>query len=135
MTWHGILRKLWAWSSYWGEICASFRAHMSSCWWRHNEEGFCHDLNPIQNLWRILKQKIYGGGGHFTSKQKLWAATLTSCKEIRAETLQTLPNSVDGRIEVKLLWTNGSYVKITWPVTMFLIEIFIIFICLQKNMI
>ncbi|KAG9338544.1 hypothetical protein JZ751_025600 [Albula glossodonta] len=38
------------------------------------------DHNPIENLWRILKQKIYEGGRQFTSKQQ-WEALLTSCKE------------------------------------------------------
>ena len=47
-------------------------------------------LNPIENLWSILKQKIYEGGRQFTSKQQLWEDILTSCKEIQAETLQKL---------------------------------------------
>ncbi|CAI9556623.1 unnamed protein product, partial [Staurois parvus] len=46
------------------------------------------DLNPIENLWSILKQKIYEGGRQFTSKQQLWEAILTSCKQIQAETVQ-----------------------------------------------
>ena len=28
------------------------------------------DLNPTENLWSILKQKIYEGGRKFTSKQQ-----------------------------------------------------------------
>ena len=47
------------------------------------------DLNPIENLWSILKQKIYEGGRQFASKQQLWEAILTSCKEIQAETPKT----------------------------------------------
>ena len=68
------------------------------------------DLNPIENLWSILKQKIYEGGRQFTSKQQLWEAILTSCKEIQAETVQKLTGSMDARI-VKLLSNKGSYVK------------------------
>ena len=68
------------------------------------------DLNPIENLWSILKQKIYEGGRQFTSKQQLWEAILTSCKEIQAETVQKLTRSMDARI-VKLLSNKGSYVK------------------------
>ena len=68
------------------------------------------DLNPIENLWSILKQKIYEGGRQFTSKQQLWEAILTSCKEIQAETLQKLTRSMDARI-VKLLSKKGSYIK------------------------
>ena len=68
------------------------------------------DLNPTENLWSILKQKIYEGGRQFTSKQQLWEAILTSCKEIQAETLQKLTCSMDSRI-VKLLSNKVSYVK------------------------
>lgn len=45
------------------------------------------DLNPIENLCSILKQKIYEGGRQFTSKQQLWEAILTSYKEIQPEIL------------------------------------------------
>ncbi|KAL0204637.1 hypothetical protein M9458_002655, partial [Cirrhinus mrigala] len=68
------------------------------------------DLNPIENLWSILKRKIYEGGRQFTSKQQLWEAILTNCKEIQAETVQKLTSSMDARI-VKLLSNKGSYVK------------------------
>ncbi len=30
------------------------------------------DLNPIENLWSILKRKIYEGGRQLASKQQLW---------------------------------------------------------------
>ena len=46
-------------------------------------------LNPIENLWSILKQKIYVGGRQFIFKQQLGEAILTSCKEIQAETPKT----------------------------------------------
>lgn len=47
-------------------------------------------FHTIENLWGILKQKIYEGGRQFTSKQQLWDALLTSCKDIQAEALQKL---------------------------------------------
>ena len=68
------------------------------------------DLNPIENLWSILKQKIYEGGSQFTSKQLLWEAILTSCKDIQAETVQKLTSSMDARI-VKVISQKGSYVN------------------------
>lgn len=68
------------------------------------------DLNPIENLWGILKQKIYEGGRQFDSKQQLWEAILTSCKEIQAETLHKLTSSMDARI-VKVISKKGSYVN------------------------
>lgn len=70
------------------------------------------DLNPIElNFWSIFKQNIYEGGRQFTSKQELWEAVLTSCKEIQAETLQKLTSSMDARI-VKLLSNKWPYIKI-----------------------
>ena len=68
------------------------------------------DLSPTENLWSILKQKIYEGGRQFRSTQQLWEAILTSCKEIKAETLQKLTSSMDAII-VKLLSNKGSYIK------------------------
>ncbi len=68
------------------------------------------DLNPIENLWRILKRKIYEGGRQLASKQQLWEAILTSCKEIQAETLQKLTSSMNARI-VKVISKKGSYVN------------------------
>ncbi|KAF0034420.1 hypothetical protein F2P81_012178 [Scophthalmus maximus] len=68
------------------------------------------DLNPIENLWSILKQKIYKVGRQFTSKQQLWEAILTYCKDIQAETLQELTRSMDARI-VKVISKKGSYVN------------------------
>ncbi len=38
------------------------------------------DLNPIENLWSILKRNIYEGGRQLASKPQLWEAILTSCK-------------------------------------------------------
>ena len=68
------------------------------------------DLKPIENLWSILKQKIFEGGRQFASKQQLWEAILTSCKEIQTETLHKLTSSMDARI-VKVISKKGSYVN------------------------
>jgi len=56
------------------------------------------DLNPIENLWSILKLKIYEGRRQFASKPQLWEAILTSGTEIQAETLHKLTSSIDTRI-------------------------------------
>ena len=68
------------------------------------------DLSLTENLWSILRQKIYEGGKQFASKQQLWEDILTSCKEIQAETVQKLTSSRDARI-VKVISKNGSHVK------------------------
>ncbi|KAL6468680.1 hypothetical protein MHYP_G00222040 [Metynnis hypsauchen] len=68
------------------------------------------DLNPIENLWSIIKRSVYDGGRQFTSKQQLWEGILSSCKTVEADTIQNLTNSVDERVQ-KLLSNKGSYVQ------------------------
>ncbi len=67
------------------------------------------DLNPIENLWSILKRNIYEGARQLASKQLLWEAILTSCKEIQAETLQKFSSSMDVRIVKVISKTVISY--------------------------
>lgn len=68
------------------------------------------DLNPIENLWSIIKRSVYDGGRQFTSKQQLWKGILSSCETIKADTIQKLTNSMDERVQ-KLLSNKGSYVQ------------------------
>ncbi len=67
------------------------------------------DLNPIENLWSILKRNIYEGGRQLASKKLLWEAILTSCKEIQAETRQKFSSSMDVRIVKVISKTVISY--------------------------
>ncbi|KAL6467070.1 hypothetical protein MHYP_G00248740 [Metynnis hypsauchen] len=68
------------------------------------------DLNPIENLWSIIKRSVYDDGRQFTSKQQLWEGILSSCKTIEADTIQNLTNSMDERVQ-KLLSNKGSYMQ------------------------
>ena len=71
---------------------------LESC--EHQGVGSSKGLKLCINL-LLLKQKIDEGARQFASKQQLWEAILTSCKEIITETLQKLTSSMDARI-VKL---------------------------------
>ena len=68
------------------------------------------DLNPIENLWSILKRKLYSGGRQYTSKDDLWSAVLTAAKDISADDIESLTSSIDQRL-VSLIHKNGSYVQ------------------------
>ena len=68
------------------------------------------DLNPIENLWSILKRNIYEGGRQYTSKQQLWEAILAYANEIQAETIHGLTSSMNWRV-VKVISKKGSYVN------------------------
>lgn len=68
-------------------------------------------LPPLNSTLLRTFGTIYEGGRQFTSKQQLWKAILTSCKDVQAETLQKLTSSMDGRI-VKVISKKGSYVNL-----------------------
>lgn len=68
------------------------------------------DLNPIENLWAILKREIYDGGAQYTSKETLWEAILKTSKTVPAETVSILTSSVDRRL-LKLIFKKGAYIK------------------------
>ena len=64
------------------------------------------DLNPIENLWSVIKSSVLDGGRQFTSKQQLWEAILSTCKTIEANTIQHLTESMDNGVQ-KLLSNKG----------------------------
>ena len=68
------------------------------------------DLNPTDNLWSILKRKLYEGGRQFASKQQLWGPILASSKEMQEEAVHGLTSSMDERV-VKVISRKGSYVQ------------------------
>jgi len=39
------------------------------------------DLNPIENLWGYLSQKVYEGGKSYQSSQELWEALVKAWNE------------------------------------------------------
>ena len=68
------------------------------------------DLNPIENLWSILKRKLYSGGQQYRSKDDLWKGIRDAAESIEADEIQNLTKSVDGRL-VDLLSSKGAYVN------------------------
>ena len=68
------------------------------------------DLNPIENLWGIIKADVYRGNKQFTNKNDLWNSIVESCRKIEPETIKRLTQSMDERI-IKVLQSNGDYIK------------------------
>ena len=68
------------------------------------------DLNPIENLWGIIKADVYRGNKQFTHKNDLWNSIVDSCRKIEPETIKRLTMSMDERI-IKVLKSNGDYIK------------------------
>jgi transposase len=68
------------------------------------------DLNPIENLWAIIKRKIYADGKQFTSKQELWHAIQIASRSVDATTIKNLTDSVNERI-FDVIRCSGRYIK------------------------
>ena len=68
------------------------------------------DLNPIENLWAIIKRKVYLDGKQYTSLDVLWAAIQDACNEISAAEIKNLVSSVDNRL-VEVLETGGAKIN------------------------
>lgn len=68
------------------------------------------DLNPIENLWALLKKELYKAGKQYRSKEEVWAAIQTESRKISSETIRALTNSMDDRL-VKVLQKKGNYIK------------------------
>lgn len=63
------------------------------------------DFSPIENLWKIIKDKL--AGKHFYSKKKLWEEILNIWNSIPLDTLITLVESMPRRIEAVIKSRGG----------------------------
>ena len=66
------------------------------------------DLNPIENLWAIVKRRVYANGRQFTSKDQLWTNIQEVCKQIQPQEILNLTQSVDKRLFTVVL-KKGSH--------------------------
>jgi len=64
------------------------------------------DLNPIENLWGILSQRVYANGKQFSTLKELKEAIMREWEKLDIQMLQNLVNSMPGRI-VKVLNNKG----------------------------
>ena len=56
------------------------------------------DLNPIENLWSVLKRRIYQDGRQFKTKNELWEEIQPVSKSLKPESVRNLVKSVDNRL-------------------------------------
>ena len=68
------------------------------------------DLNPIENLWSMVKMKLYEGGKQYTSKSELWEAIESTCAEVSPEEIGKLTNSTNDWL-IKVIERKGHYIK------------------------
>ena len=52
------------------------------------------DLNPIENMWSVIKWKVYVNGKQFSSKNELWNVIQAAAKDISADEVPKRPSSM-----------------------------------------
>ena len=67
------------------------------------------DLNPIENLWSIVKQRVYAVGKQYSSKDAMWEAIKQAADSIPRSLLRKLTESVNERL-FDIIRLNGSHV-------------------------
>ena len=67
------------------------------------------DLNPTEDLWTIVKKKIYVGGRQYNNKEDLWDAIQTACKDVDSKEIASLTTSLDRRL-ILVFEKKGGYV-------------------------
>jgi transposase len=68
------------------------------------------DLNPIENLWSIIKRKIYANAKQFRSKDKLWNEIQVAGKDISADEVSKVTSSMDRRL-IAVVANRGANIK------------------------
>ena len=67
------------------------------------------DLNPIENLWSIVKRRVYADGKQYSSKDALWEAIKQAADSIPRSMIGKLTESVNERL-FDIVRLNGSHV-------------------------
>ena len=68
------------------------------------------DMNPIENLWEILDQKVRKEVDVYADKDELWLALRREWYRIDAETIKSLYDSMTQRID-DLHKNEGGYTR------------------------
>lgn len=68
------------------------------------------DLNPIENIWSLVKEKLYRESKQYNSLDELWQAICTACEAIKPEQIKNITYSMNSRL-AKVLMNNGKYIS------------------------
>ena len=66
------------------------------------------DLNPVENLWSIVSQRVYGNGRQFGTLKELKCAIQEEWAKIDNSMLHSLINSMPFRLS-QVIFNNGSH--------------------------
>lgn len=67
------------------------------------------DLNPIENMWSLIKCEIYKEGKRYTFLNSVWEAVVAAARNVDREQIKTLTESMDGRL-LSVLAKKGGYI-------------------------
>lgn len=67
------------------------------------------DLNPIENLWSIIKREIYREGKQYTSLNSVWEAVVAAARHVDRKQIKQLTESMDGRL-LSVIMKKGGYI-------------------------
>ena len=56
------------------------------------------DLNPVENLWALLKREIYSEGRQYTSLNSVWKALVTATQKVDHQQIKKLKDSMNGKL-------------------------------------
>ena len=90
------------------------------------------DLNLIENLWSIIKRKVYEKGRQFGNKKELWGRILEVSSQTLTEVVKKLTSSVDERL-VNLIQNGGKQININRIYSFSLIYSFILILFLTTT--
>ena len=68
------------------------------------------DINPIENLWAIIKQRVYANGKQFSTLHELWKAVKLESAAIPRSLVKKLTDSVNDRL-FDVIRCQGGYVN------------------------
>lgn len=68
------------------------------------------DLNPIENLFSVVKSNLYSAGTQYSTKSELWKALCKTISSIDENQVFTLTNSMDSRI-IEVFKKKGGYIN------------------------
>lgn len=67
------------------------------------------DLNPIENLWALLKREIYSEGKQYTSLNSVWEAVVAAAQKVDRQQIKNLTESMDRRL-ITVIEKKGGYI-------------------------
>ena len=68
------------------------------------------DLNPVENLWLIVKEEVYVCRKQHNSREELWNAVNNAANNVSKDIIRNLTSLVDKRL-LSLVQKNGGYIK------------------------